>query len=97
MINILMNQKPGLIDSVSCPTIEIPALQISRREKTQTDNEARTLRKHTASRASMHPTTGGHSATQPLLKLRNVHKVQTAQKFDSKNTIQIVTQQEYCL
>ena len=24
MINILMNQKPGLTDSVSCPTMEIP-------------------------------------------------------------------------
>ena len=28
MINILMNQKPGLTDSVSCPTMEIPGRQI---------------------------------------------------------------------
>ena len=27
MINILMNQKPGLTDSVSCPTMEIPGRQ----------------------------------------------------------------------
>ena len=29
MINILMNQKPGLTDSVSCPTMEIPGRQIT--------------------------------------------------------------------
>ena len=28
MINILMNQKPGLTDSVSCPTMEIPGRRI---------------------------------------------------------------------
>ena len=29
MINILMNQKPGLTDSVSCPTMEIPGRRIT--------------------------------------------------------------------
>ena len=29
MINILMNQKPGLTDSVSCPTMEIPGRQLT--------------------------------------------------------------------
>ena len=40
MINILTNQKPGLTDSVSCPTMEIPGRQITNsgaKEKHQLD------------------------------------------------------------
>ena len=41
--------------------------------------------KHTASRVSSYFPIGGHSATQTELKYENIHKAQTAQKFDTKH------------